>query len=183
MSDPASLRAAREEFDTDVREWAKELATLVASARGDSDEGWGMWAEWLYIKTLKWRDRLAALSGEPPAPTPEPADELLATFTHIESAEWIDSQFVLRAFYGDDADIAEFEGTPIETLRQAAAMYREALGVPPAAPTAATPDPREDAVIRACIGGLRSDGAFPDSVLYAAISDWHRRTLGGEPAP
>jgi len=36
--------------DADRHAIARELAGMVAAARGDADEGWGMWSDWLAVK-------------------------------------------------------------------------------------------------------------------------------------
>lgn len=87
----------------------------------------------------------ASGSGEPPAPTPEPTDDLIA---------WCEEQIVLqrdqsRAFaavvyntgQAVDQDEAAMRSDYANKFWRIAQALRR---VPPAAPTAATPDPRED---------------------------------------
>lgn len=60
-----------------------------------------------------------------PPTVPEDPNPLLVAFSCIESAGWVGSDFVLRVFYGDDADVAEFKGGPdgpLGALRRAAAF-------------------------------------------------------------
>ena len=166
MSDPASLKAARE----------KELRERVFSARYSENEPlvYGkMGAAQALIKLLD----AAALSGEPP----------LQNFAQQLAANQVQLPDEARRILNENLDSLYWEpAAPTPEQTELNQIHDRFWGsIHPAAPTAATPDPREDVEIRDAIVGLESCCDYPRTQewerLWAAISDWHRRAISGEP--
>ena len=158
VSDPASLRVARE-----------KARQAFDSFRPSGMMAYGGFYQKVFAACEAYA---AALSGEPPAAPTTPEERLRQLEDDLEN------------------ELPEPQGayqTYIERVRLLKYWLAE-LGVPPAAPTAATPRPEDDQGIREAARRCEFNNDSAASVirqrreaLYAAISDWHRRTLGGEP--
>lgn len=190
-ADPASLSAAREALER-----AQQMAWKVCEVSPGQirDDGWGVeeLKAWLFAGC----EAYASALGTSPAPEPDggvlrgaDAEAVRHEILHgtpntperverIQEADRIYSR--VRPISGEPPAPTP-EPARLVPGRIVAKVERPELQIaaPPAAPTAATPDPKSETNLRVMVDKYVPKWEQP--ALYAAIWDWHRRTLGGEP--
>lgn len=83
----------------------------------------------------------------------------------------------VRPISGEPPEVAQLRGE-LEACEQHVKIL-ESQRVPPAVPTAATPDPKSETNLRVIVDQYVPKWEQP--AIYAAIWDWHRRAIRGEP--